>query len=345
MVSLTVRVRDEIRGVDVDLVVAPGETVALVGPNGAGKSTVLAAVAGLLRPDEVVVKVGDRVLAGPGTWVPPHRRSVALLAQAPLLFPHLNVRDNVAFGPRSRGDGAARAVADRWLDELGLTDLARRRPAELSGGQAQRVALARALASEPAVILLDEPLAALDAPSVPELRRVVRRVLADRTAIVVTHDPVDALVLADRTVVVESGRIVDAGPSRDVLAHPRSAFGAALSGVNLVEGSAIGPDTVQSADGPPVTGLPARALVAGEPAMATFAPSAIALHRAPPDGSPRNVWRGRVTHLEQRGGTCRVEVGGVLVDVTPAAVADLGIEPGAEMWLSLKATEVTVYPA
>ncbi|WP_313600901.1 sulfate/molybdate ABC transporter ATP-binding protein [Aeromicrobium phoceense] len=341
--SLAARVRDPARGVDLRFHVASGETVALMGPNGAGKSTVLATVAGLLRPAEAHVRVGDRVLAGEGQWVPPHRRSVALLGQQPRLFPHLTVRENVAFGPRSVGRDAG--LADHWLDQVGASALADRRPRQLSGGQAQRVAIARALAVEPDVVLLDEPLAALDVEAVPEVRRVLRRVLAGTATVLVTHDPLDAMTLADRAVIVEAGRVVHEGTARDVLTHPRSAFGAALAGVNLVEGVATGPDHLRSADGRELAGIPRRTLDVGAAAIATFAPSAVAIHRERPGGSPRNVLPGVVTGIEVRGATCRVEISGWLADVTTAAAAELELEPGRDVWMSIKATEVRLDPA
>ena len=343
MVSLVARVREPARGVDVRIEVAAGETLAVMGPNGAGKSTVLAAVAGLLRPAEAHVRVGDRFLAGEGVWVPPHRRSVALLGQQPRLFPHLTVRDNVAFGPRSQGRDAR--LADRWLDWAGASELADRRPRELSGGQAQRVAIARALAVEPDVVLLDEPLAALDIEAVPEVRRLLRRVLAETTTVLVTHDPLDAMTLATRVVIVESGRVVHEGEAREVLTHPRTAFGAALAGVNLVEGMVVGHDRVRMADGREIAGTAGGPLPGGAAATATFAPTAVAVHRERPGGSPRNVLPGVVTGIEVRGTTCRVEVSGWLADVTTEAAAELELEPGRDVWLSIKATEVRLDPA
>ncbi|SKB08671.1 ABC transporter ATP-binding protein [Aeromicrobium choanae] len=344
MVSLAAWVRDPARGVDVRLDLAAGETVALMGPNGAGKSTVLATVAGLLRPAEAHVRVGDRVLAGEGQWVPPHRRSVALLGQQPRLFPHLTVRENVAFGPRSAGRKDA-DLAEHWLDWVGASALADRRPRELSGGQAQRVAIARALATEPDVVLLDEPLASLDVEAVPEVRRLLRRVLAETTTVLVTHDPLDAMTLADRAVIVEAGRVVHEGTARDVLTHPRSAFGAALAGVNLVEGVVTGPDHLRSPDGRELAGTARGAMDLGSAATATFAPSAVAVHRERPGGSPRNVLPGVVTGIEVRGTTCRLEISGWLADVTTAAAAELELEPGRDVWMSIKATEVRLDPA
>jgi molybdate transport system ATP-binding protein len=225
------------RHLEVTFEVAAGETVALLGSNGAGKSTVVQCIAGLLRPDRGRATLDGRVLFDVGTgggaesWLPPHSRGTALLAQEPLLFPHLTVRDNVAFGPRSAGStrAASRTIADDWLARAGVSDLAGRRPAALSGGQAQRVAVARALAAHPALLLLDEPMTALDVAAVPAQRMLLHGVLQHRTVVLVTHDPLDALVLADRVVVVESGRIVEEGPTREVFARPRTAFSRALT--------------------------------------------------------------------------------------------------------------------
>ena len=213
------------RDVTLHLEVAAGETVAVLGPNGAGKSTLLGVIAGLVRPDSGRAELNGSVLFDlPATgdrrsvWRPPHQRSVSLLAQDALLFPHLSVLENVAFGPRSAGARAsqARETATGWLREVDAEELAGRRPAELSGGQAQRIAVARALASDPGLLLLDEPLAALDIAVAPAVRRMLRRVLADRSAVIVTHDVLDAYTLADRVVIVENGRIVDEGTPAEV---------------------------------------------------------------------------------------------------------------------------------
>lgn len=159
-------------------------------------------------------------------WVPPHDRGTVLLAQEALLFPHLTVRDNVAFGPRSRGASRreATATATGWLERVNATSLASRRPHQLSGGQSQRVALARALAAEPQLLLLDEPFSALDAGAIPEMRQLIAGVLADRTVVLVTHDPLDALALADRVVVLDGGTVVESGPTRTVLYNPQAEF-------------------------------------------------------------------------------------------------------------------------
>ena len=237
MTDVGVRAIVESRGVDVEFTVAAGEVLAVLGPNGAGKSTALHVIAGLVRPDTGVVRVGDRVLTdtSTGTHVATHDRRVGLLLQDPLLFPHLSVAANVAFSPRS-----SRTDATRWLAEVEATDLADRMPRQLSGGQAQRVALARALAAEPDVLLLDEPMAGLDVGVAAAMRKLLRRVLVrdGRSALLITHDVVDVLTLADRVLILESGRIVETGSTATVLTTPRSRFGARFAGVNLVSGTA-----------------------------------------------------------------------------------------------------------
>jgi molybdate transport system ATP-binding protein len=221
------------RSLDVSFDVASGETVALLGSNGAGKTTVLQITAGLLRPDSGHAALGDCVLFDLEAvrWLPAHARGTALLAQDPLLFPHLTVRDNVAFAPRSAGASKAesRLLAEDWLQAAEVADLADRRPGSLSGGQSQRVAVARALAANPKLLLLDEPMTALDVAAVPAQRRLLHRVLADRTVLLVTHDPLDALALADRVIVLEQGKILEQGETRQVFANPQTEFTRALT--------------------------------------------------------------------------------------------------------------------
>jgi molybdate transport system ATP-binding protein len=338
------------RGVDLGFEVADGETLAVLGPNGSGKSTALGVTAGLVVPDAGRVVLAGRVLTDvgpgrPGIRVPPHARRTALLGQEPLLFPHLDALENVAFGPRSSGTtrGPARRDAQRWLDEVGVGDLASRRPAQLSGGQAQRVAVARALAADPALLLLDEPLAALDVAVLPALRQTLRRVLADRTVVVVTHDPLDALLLADRVVVLEEGRVVEVGPSSSVLSRPRSRFAARLAGLNLVAGT-WRDGCVESADGLRVHGLvEGDPPAAGEGAIATFRPASVAVYREPVEGSPRNAFDVTVTELEPLADLIRVHAGSLHADVTVQAAAELMLEAGLVVTFSVKATEVAVY--
>lgn len=332
------------RGYDVALDVADGESVALLGPNGAGKSTTLDLVAGLLRPDSGTVHLDGRELTGSRTWVAPHDRRVALLAQEPLLFPHLSVLDNVAFGPRSAGAGRgpSRETARHWLAEVGAEELADRAPAQLSGGQGQRVAVARALAADPRLLLLDEPMAALDVAVAPALRQTLRRVLADRSVVVVTHDALDALLLADRVVVLEDGRVAEEGPTAEILARPRSAFAARIAGLDMLRGT--WEDGVRTPDGALVHGLvtgPAPA--AGDPVVAVFRPAAVSVFREPPGGSPRNAFAVRVSELEPHGDQVRVRAGELAADVTTYAAAALDLTPGTLVTFSVKASEIAVY--
>lgn len=351
--SLSLRTRLIGRDLDLTLELGPGERIALLGPNGAGKSSVLHVVAGTLRPDEGRAMLDAQVLFDlahrRGRWLPPHDRGVAMLAQDPLLFPHLSALGNVGFGPRAAGRGraAARTAAEEWLAAVGMTAYGDRRPAQLSGGQAQRVAIARALATEPRLLLLDEPMAALDVAAAPELRRLLRRVLADRAAIIVTHDPLDALLLSHRVVVLDRGRVVETGPTGAVLKHPRSAFAARLAGLNLVQGTADG-HAVRHGAALVVEGVPRLALAPGEQAVASFSPTAVAVYLHEAGGSPRNAVPVVITELEPRADLVRVraETGGVtlMADVTLGVVAELDLHPGLPVIFSVKATAVSLYP-
>jgi len=343
---LTATVAD--RDVEVALDVADGQTVAVLGPNGSGKSTVLSVVAGIIRPDAGRATLDDTTLFdGRGSWCAPHERGTGLLAQDPLLFPHLSVLDNVAFGPRSTGASRTRSreLARTWLDEVDAGELADRRPSELSGGQAQRVAIARALAAEPRLLLLDEPMAALDITVVPAMRQVLRRVLDGRSAVIVTHDVLDALLLADHVIVMESGRIVEQGPTKDVLARPRSTFGAGIAGLNLARGT-VEAGSVRTASGLLVAGLHDEDPVPeGSAAVAVFSPAAVSVHRERPTGSPRNVYATTVRELEPHGAQVRIQTDEVSADVTAPVVAELDLMPGTEVFLAVKASEVAIYEA
>lgn len=345
------------RGLDAALDVRDGETVALLGPNGAGKSTLFSLAAGLLRADAGRAVLNGRVLFDAQTraWVPPHARGVALLAQEPLLFPHLSVLDNVAFGPRAGGASkrSAREAAERWLGEVDAAALASRKPTQLSGGQAQRVAIARALATEPRLLLLDEPFAALDVAAAPALRRLLRRVLADRTAVLITHEVLDAHLLADRVVVLEGGRVVEEGPTAELLERPRSRFAAGLAGLNFLMGRTIAPGRLRVEGLGEVVGVApteGEAVVAGEDAVAVFRPADVSVYRddEAPHGSPRNAWRAVVEELEPRGPQVRVHAATpratIVADLTPAAAAELDLGPGCAVVLVAKAAAVTVYP-
>ncbi|RAX48563.1 molybdenum ABC transporter ATP-binding protein [Arthrobacter sp. AQ5-05] len=337
----------ESRNFEVALELAPGQTLALLGPNGAGKSTLLSIIAGLLRPDSGSARIGERTLfdldSTKPSWVAPHARGTVLLAQEPLLFPHLSVLENVAFGPRSTGTPAAeaRSVARQWLASTDTGALESRRPGELSGGQAQRVAVARALAAAPDLLLLDEPMAALDIHAAPLMRRLLKHVLAGRSAIIITHDVLDALMLADSVVVMEGGRITEAGATREVLNRPRSRFAAGLSGLNLLTGTARA-EGIETRYGH-VSGISEGKLSPGDPAAAAFRPSAISVYLDPPHGSPRNLLAATITDLEPHGDAIRVRAGDLAADITPGALADLGLVPGMRAYFVLKATAVTIY--
>jgi molybdate transport system ATP-binding protein len=332
-----------------DLDVAPGETLALVGPNGAGKSTCVQVIAGLLPLDRGELRLGATRLDAPAAriFVPPEHRRLGYLPQQPLLFPHLSVRDNVAYGlwTRGTGRGAARAAAAHWLQRVGLGEFGSRRPHELSGGQGQRVALARALATAPQVLLLDEPLAAVDASARLLLRQELQRHLAafPGPRVIVTHDAVDAFVLADRIAVLEQGRIVQVGTAATIGCEPRSRYVADLVGLNLLRGSVH--DSVFTRQG---GGTLVVATTHEGPAIATVHPRAIALFRDRPSGSPRNVWQAEVAGIEVALAGRRVRLEGALplvAEVTAAAVDELGLRPGALVWIALKATEVQVAEA
>jgi len=334
---------------EVQLDAAPGEIVAVLGPNAAGKTTLLRALAGLVPLERGTVTLDGVAFddVARGIRLPPERRPIGVVFQDYLLFPHLTALENVAFGLRARGMGAreARIRAGSWLDRLGVGETAETKPRALSGGQAQRVALARALAIDPRLLLLDEPLAALDASARGEVRRDLKRHLASFAGIriLITHDPLEAVALADRLVILERGRVVQTGSPAEVTRRPRSRYVADLVGVNLLRGTATGGHV----ELPGGASLQSADRVDGE-VFAVIHPRAVALHRARPEGSPRNVWRGRASALDFQGDRVRVGVEGempIVAEVTPAAVRELDLAEGGEVWVSVKATEITVYPA
>ncbi|WP_405924649.1 ABC transporter ATP-binding protein [Streptomyces sp. NBC_00035] len=342
---------------DVPLTAAPGDVVALLGPNGAGKTTALRALAGLtplstgghLRLDGADL---DRT--------PPESRPVGVVFQDYLLFPHLTALDNVAFGPRCQGvpKAEARAQAAAWLDRMGLADHAGAKPRRLSGGQAQRVAVARALATHPRLLLLDEPLAALDARTRLDVRAQLRRHLADfeAVAVLVTHDPLDAMVLADRLVVIENGRVVQDGTPSDIARHPRTDYIAQLVGLNLYKGRADGHtvhlEGVKGVEdleaGPTTTTITTTEDLTG-PVFVAFPPSAVTLYRDRPTGSSaRNLWKCEVSGLETHGDQIRADLTGELplaADLTTVAAAELDLHQGAPVWATVKAAQTHAYPA
>lgn len=345
----TVQARVASRGLEFDLAVEPGETLAVIGPNGAGKSTLLSLLAGILRPSEGTVTIGaDHVvdLGGQSSiWVPPHRRGVGLLSQDPLLFPHLTALDNIAFGPRAHGADrrTSRRAAVKMLRRVGLEHLARRRPSQLSGGQAQRVALARALAARPRLLLLDEPLSALDVDAKPEMRHLLATMLAEVTTVLVTHDVLDAVLLADRVAVIDHGRVVETGPAKRVLTTPRSRFAARVAGLDIIDGVWDG-ESVCGDDGICLKVAPVPGIPVGARCRAVFRPTAVAVHRAPPGGSPRNVMAATVAAIEPHGDLVRVRTATLSADITPASAVGLDLRPGDDVHFVVKATEVTAYP-
>ncbi len=331
---------------DARLRAEPGDVVAVIGPNGAGKSTLLRALAGLVPESEGRVVCNGTTWAAEGSRpLTTQERHVGMVFQDLLLFPHLTVLDNVAFGPRSRGASRrdARQLAGSWLDRLGVGDLAGRRPGELSGGQAQRVAIARALAGAPALLLLDEPLSALDVGVAMSLRLELARHLADfdGVTVLVTHDAVDTLTMATRVVVLDEGRVAQQGTPEDVARRPQTDHVARLVGVNVLRGTSSGTD-VRLADGTTlVSTTPAHGAV-----NVCFSPTAVTLTTDEPTGSARNRWPGAVTSLVPHGAAVRVHLdaaSGLIADITPASAARLGLAPGRRVWAAVKATEVSVY--
>jgi molybdate transport system ATP-binding protein len=335
---------------DVSLAVEQGEVLALLGPNGAGKSTVLRCLAGLVAVDRGRIVIDGTVLDDPGAdvFVEPEHRPIAVVFQDYLLFEHMTVLENVAYGLRARRvpKREARARAAEWLERVGLADRAGERPHALSGGQAQRVALARALAVSPRLLLLDEPLAALDVGTRAAVRRDLRRHLEtfDGVRVLVTHDPVDAYALADRVAIVEAGRVVQAGTLAEITGHPRSRYVADLVGVNLLTGT-VHDGVLTTPDG-------ARVVVADAAPGAAYAvirPHSVTLTRtAPAATSARNTWPGTIVDVDRLGDRVRISIDGpvpLTAEITVAALEDLGLRPGDDVHATVKATDIEVAPA
>jgi molybdate transport system ATP-binding protein len=351
--------RDRFR-LDVTIEVRPGETVAVLGPNGAGKTTLLRALAGLVPLTAGLITLDGRVLEDParGVNAPPQRRGVGFVFQDYLLFAHLSALDNIGFGSRARhglSRRESREQAREWLERFGLGEVARRRPGELSGGQAQRVALARALAPAPGLLLLDEPLAALDAATRLDIRSHLRTVLAELAvpALLVTHDPLDAMTLADRLLIVEGGRLAQQGPPVEIACRPRTDYVARLVGLNLYAGTVTAADrdgatggATVALDGGGELGVKAGPAV-GSRVFVAARPSDVTLHPNRPDDAGATVVRGRVASIEPRAEGARVTLDAVppvRADVTAAALAERRLTPGGEVWATIGPDALNVYP-
>jgi len=341
--------------VRVRLDVEAGRTVALLGPNGAGKSTVVRALSGLEPLAAGVVQLDGTVLedAGAGTRLRPEERRVGVMFQDLLLFPHLSAVENVAFPLRARGvgRGEARDRAERLLRRLGVAHRARAKPGELSGGEAQRVALARALVHEPRLLLLDEPLSALDVRSRGEIRRLLRDLLSGfpGVRIVVTHDPVEAMTLADRLVLMEQGRVTQEGTPEEILEAPRMPYAAELVGVNLFSGRLErlddGSGMLRTPDGDVVVAWPAGAEERTNGVLGLVRPADVVLSRSEPDTSARNVLAGPIDSLTRESDRVRVRVASappIVAEVTASSSKRLGLEEGAKIHASFKAVEVSL---
>lgn len=333
---------------DVSLAIERGRTVALLGPNGAGKSSVVEVVAGLLPIDEGEIRLGGSILDSPrrSVFEPPEVRRVGVVFQDYVLFPHLSVIGNVAFGLRSRGvdRGEAHRRAGVWMSRVGLGGMGDRMPGDLSGGQAQRVALARALAIEPELLLLDEPLAALDIEIRASLRRELARHLGgyEGPRMLITHEPTEAFLLADEVVVIEEGSVTQRGTADEIRLRPRTSYAAGVADVNLFRGMA--------SDGVVETGdhiLHIADHDVSGPVLAVIRPASVSVHLARPEGSPRNSWQTKLELVEQMGDRTRLLTGPPLpmaVEITSESTEALHLASGSSAWVSIKATEIAVQP-
>lgn len=369
---------------DVSITAAAGEVVAIMGPSGAGKSTLLGAVAGLVRPTGGHINIAGRTVDDaehPRSHVAPMHRGVVLLGQEPRLFPHLTARENIVFALRSRGTAtaAARGVAHGWLQRVGVPDAAARRPSDLSGGQQQRVAIARALAAAPSVVLLDEPLTSLDAETAADIRTILAAQLSTSgtTAILVTHDVVDAAALASRLMILEEGSVTQVGRTRDVLSQPATQFAAAVAGLNRMVGIAHqgGWSQADRGLGLRATDAASQAAAASDGAdlVAVFAPSAVRLRPIEHAGASKDYWLDRDMNAQPHGWTATVlrlepSPGGVLVraeiadgtrsaralethggtvtaELPAAAASALALAPGALVHMSVEPDDVRLFAA
>jgi molybdate transport system ATP-binding protein len=333
--------------VEVTLDVASGSTHAILGPNGAGKSTVVDALAGTVSMERGTIQLDGEHLE----HRPPNERPIGVLFQDPLLFPHMSALDNVAFPLRARGmtKQAAGEKGGPLLARLAPSVRPTSRPRSLSGGEQQRVALARALVAEPQLLLLDEPLAAVDVAARAGLRVLLRDVVRtfEGACILVAHDPLDALTLADHVTILERGRVTQAGSPAEIRDAPRGSYAAELVGVNLYHGRLRrdrgGVGLLDVDGGMIAVAWPTGQSVQIDDVLAILRPSDVALHMKPPEGSPRNALYGRVEEVAIVGERARVRVASspaVVAEVTAGSIERLGVAVGREVWASFKAVEV-----
>ena len=348
MLEANIQLRLSRLNLDAAFTVAAGEVLALLGPNGSGKSTTLRALTGLLPLAGGRVVLDGTVLEDPAgrVRIAPEKRPIALMFQDYLLFPHMSALENVAFGLRCRGTDkkAARERAAQALARLGLEEVTEARPGAMSGGQQQRVAMARALVTDPRLLLLDEPLAALDVSTKTNVRRLLRDVLrrSDAANVLVTHDLLDAVALGDTMVVIENGKVVQTGTPAEVTARPRSNYVADLTGVNLLRGAARG--TVLELDG---GGKLSCAAPPSGPALAVIAPARVSVARHRPERQEENAWPGQISAVDLMGDRVRVRVDGtpaITAEVQPAAVDELKLDDGGAVWVSVGSSDISVYP-
>jgi molybdate transport system ATP-binding protein len=316
-----------------------GQSVALVGPSGAGKSTVLRAIAGLIRPERGTISLGGRVLFSGVDRIdlPPEEREVGLVFQDYALFPHLTVRENVEYGGKGR--------VDELLARFRIDHLQGARPGKLSGGERQRVALARALAREPRVLLLDEPLAALDASTKATVRGELRDLLRDLglPTLLVTHDFEDAAVLAAQVGVIVDGRLVQLASPAELVAAPASPFVANLTGANVLEGNARSHGDLTEIVLDDGSIAHSTSPGSGRVAIVVY-PWEVSISREPDTGAALNHVAGPIASLVEVGNRARVRIGALTAEVTRESVARLGLAEGVHAVASFKATATRVLP-
>jgi ABC-type sulfate/molybdate transport systems ATPase subunit len=314
-----------------------GSTMALVGPSGAGKTTVLRAVAGLVRPAGGLIRSGADVWfdAARGVSLPPDRRRVGLVFQDYALFPHMSVRQNIEYAKRRR--------ADEYLDRFAIRHLEHARPAELSGGERQRVALARALARDPDVLLLDEPLSALDAHTKADVRVELQQLLAGLglPVLLVTHDFEDAASLADTVGVIVDGALRQTGTPAELVAHPRDAFVASFTGANLLRGHAepAGATTRVTLEGG--TTIATADEARGEVVLAVY-PWDVTVSTVPPHDSALNLVAAPIGSIAELGNRVRIAIGPVTAEITSESLGRLELRVGQTAFASFKATGTRV---